>query len=304
MDVYSGSAYLSNQGWAAHAAEALFYGTRHSWFEGSGPLLMAKSWFLGFERNLKALIEGRIFLRSQWTRQADILNRVMESGQPIVVDYRGERISEMDMCWFYLTRFTNEIATSDRPIFCDLGSGCARLAWVFKQAFPNSTIICCDLPETLIGASYRLSMAYPDSRRWYFRSVAQAREDLRNPSDYDFIFLPGFAMECLPDNCLDVATNTMSLSEMRLETIGRYLEILSTALRPGGIFYTVNRSCVTPNRGHFDIPLQQFPVPPNLERIRFQERFRDIDHFSGEGSYKNGEALFRKIARTNTREVH
>lgn len=126
--------------------------------------------------------------------------------------------------------------------------------------------------------------------------MAEARETLDNPSDYDFIFLPSFAIECLPDRCLNVATNTMSLSEMRMETIERYLQILSTALRPSGIFYTVNRCRAKTNRHHVDIPLGRFPVPASLERVRLIEPFTDIDCFIGDGAYENGEALFRRMA--------
>jgi len=175
----------------------------------------------------------------------------------------------------------------------DLGGGSGRLAWVLKQMVPNATVVCCDLPETLLGSSYRLEMAFPEAKVHHFGDDAITTvEDLR---ELDFVFIPGFDLESLPSASIDVVTNTMSLSEMTPATIARYIPLIQRALVPAtGVFYTVNRSVAKTNRGgHIDVPLADYPVSEAIfETLSYTPEFKAIDHFF-DGSVQNGEAIYR-----------
>ncbi len=304
IDVYKSSPYLGSKAVISEkeVGEALFYGCRCGWLEGSGPSFLLKSWLFRdetFDENITTLIKGRTFLRSLWSeldQHLELLNEVFYVGQPLVIELKEDVISDCDLYWFYLTRIMQFLKRNrqERFVCLDLGSGYGRFAWVLKKFIPNSTIVCCDIPETLLGASYRLSVYFPEARHWYFNSSASGTE-LRNLADYDFIYLPGFAMEHLPENSLDLVVNTMSLSEMQMETVLRYIFLIEKCLKwKEGIFYTVNRSVPKQNRMHVDIPLGKFPICERaFRKLRYTDRFKEVDNFF-RASVQSGEAVFRR----------
>ena len=301
-DLYGRSPYLAESASERLLAAGLFLGARCDWLEGTGPQALVESWLRqpeNFERNVVAAIRGRSFLRGRWLKagyDSGLINRIFDAGQPIKIEYGEEIVGDCDQFWFYLTRIKEffEPAAKDRVICLDLGGGNGRFLWAFKNLFPNSTVVSCDLPETLLGASYRLSMYFPQRRHLYF-SRKSVREDLKDIASFDFVHIPSFAMGELPPACLDLVVNTNSLSEMRPETIGNYISIIGEKLKPGGVFYTVNRSVPKPNRAHVDVPLGEFPISEStFETLSYDDRFTDMDVFYRLGSVQVGEAAYRK----------
>ena len=64
------------------------------------------------------------------------------------------------------------------------------------------------------------------------------KTDLLN---YDYIILPGYLIEKLPNNFIDVFINTRSFMEMNIETVNFYFSQIHRIINETGIFYCVNR---------------------------------------------------------------
>ena len=64
------------------------------------------------------------------------------------------------------------------------------------------------------------------------------KTDLLN---YDYIILPGYLIEKLPNNFIDVFINTRSFMEMNIETVNFYFSQIHRIINKTGIFYCVNR---------------------------------------------------------------
>ncbi len=112
--------------------------------------------------------------------------------------------------------------------YLEIGAGTGYLAALAREAW-NAKIIVIDLPEILPLGFLYLHARFPEA------SFALPGE----PADADMVFLT--EGEVLADDGVDLAVNTASLGEMRPEIIARYFLLLRRVLRPGGLFFTVNR---------------------------------------------------------------
>ena len=115
-----------------------------------------------------------------------------------------------------------------------IGDGYGILAALWKQSFPNSTLILVDLGEVLLFQAHYCQRAHPNYRHVL---VGHATE----PEQADFIYCPAEEMDQLYRFQYDVAVNIVSMHEMNFPTISRYFDLLRARFHEDNLFYCCNR---------------------------------------------------------------
>ena len=132
----------------------------------------------------------------------------------------------------------NEINNRQRATILEIGSGFGALAYMMRQLVPKSTYICVDIPESLIFAALYLSR---------FNSkvcFVDENTDLSTLTSYDFVFIPNYMFHRLVESGLhvDLAINTLSMSEMLESQVNYYCEGLTRLLGKTGVFFEQNQN--------------------------------------------------------------
>jgi len=152
----------------------------------------------------------------------------------------------------------------------EIGSGTGIQALVFKKLYKKSTYYLVDFPETLALAQVFLSIVLPESKFLFFDDW-QKNSNLLNGSDYDFVFIPNYAISQVPDNIIHLAINTVSMQEMNYQTIEMYFSELRRVLTEPSLFYQCNRD---KKMDGVMIKLENYPYNPNDRHL-----FKRLDEF-------------------------
>ncbi|MBV8888924.1 MAG: putative sugar O-methyltransferase [Alphaproteobacteria bacterium] len=138
------------------------------------------------------------------------------------------RVSMLERLSHYLPR------TDEKLVVVELGSGSGNFARAFKLAYPNSTYICIDIPETLFFANLFLTANFPSIRALYISSDGPGiNNDLL---DYDFVFIPTEFAHRLDGLQADLFVNMNSLGEMTNEVIEQWFEFLQNTIHAKKVF--------------------------------------------------------------------
>ena len=175
-------------------------------------------------------------------------------GGPVVVPYKDRHLTwnvvrQAYYCW----RIHHATACDPgrRMIVLELGTGYGSQARLWKTWAPKSAYILLDIPEVLLVASFALAVHFPSMRLGFMDDVLNGDVSAEKLRSYDFVFLPHWAIERLPDFLADLTINTGSLAEMDADIVQNYLAHIQRLTRPGGHFYTCNRRKGEINTGGF-----------------------------------------------------
>jgi putative sugar O-methyltransferase len=167
-----------------------------------------------------------------------------EIGNPPYLLHEGMRLNLHDFSLIYyawqLRNFLPE-KRDERLVFVDIGGGYGGLVAKLKRLYPNSLCILFDLPEVNVIQAYYINGAFPDARIFYYIDYKSQGIKTLVPGAYDFAILPGWTISGLPGKFVDLVINTRSMMEMNLETINFYFSEIQRIVKPGGMFYCVNR---------------------------------------------------------------
>ena len=280
-------------------ASALHCGFRNDFLEGDG-LWSVRDRLFTNNHDLRRLT--LTLLKSH-----EFVNRVCPEGmlrfplstvaQPIFLEHYGAKLNAAHMLSIYeLHRLVTLFSFDPESpfVYCELGSGRGMMAHAVKWFFPRPTVILVDLPKTLLGASYFLSMNHPDARIAWSDDEGEVPLDAAALREYDMVFLPNYRIGRLQDATVDLFWNARSLSEMTTQSVANYIRNIERVTSPGGFFYSVNRSTERANRGDTDIPLDSFPIDWSKWQVLSRTREHEaIDVFFG-GSVRNGEMALRR----------
>jgi len=119
----------------------------------------------------------------------------------------------------------------------EIGSGFGGLAYLMKKIVPNSTYICVDLPESLSFAALYLSRFYDNI------CFVDETTNLEEIGKYELVFIANYMFDSLVQSGLkiDLAINTLSMSEMTSEQIRHYCQGISTMIGKMGAFFEQNQ---------------------------------------------------------------
>jgi SAM-dependent methyltransferase len=112
--------------------------------------------------------------------------------------------------------------------YLEIGAGTGYLAALVRNAW-RARITIVDLPEILPLGFLYLHRRFPEAT---FTLPGE-------PGPADFTFLT--SGDGIAPDSVDLAVNTASFGEMTPETIAGYFRILRRVVRPGAVFFTVNR---------------------------------------------------------------
>lgn len=115
----------------------------------------------------------------------------------------------------------------------EIGGGYGSLARVLKVYAPTVSYFLVDLLERLTLQAYYLSHAFPGSTFRIFD-----HDEIQGDVP-DFLLVPTWKINSLPENGIDLVINTHSLHEMTSRQIEYYVEAIHRLCR--GYFYCVNR---------------------------------------------------------------
>jgi putative sugar O-methyltransferase len=110
-----------------------------------------------------------------------------------------------------------------RLLIVELGAGYGGLARLLKLAYPDSTIVVIDIPETLFFSAGYLISSFPDAKA----TLADGRRPVDFDAD-DFVFLPVGAEGAIGRRPIDLFVNCHSLGEMPNHVIDRWFDFIQT----------------------------------------------------------------------------
>ena len=115
---------------------------------------------------------------------------------------------------------------SERNAVVEIGSGWGGLAYRFKLLFPDTTYFLIDLPETFLFSAVYLKSMFPKAHAILYGELP-FEDILIHWREYDFVFLPTFALDDFSVEKIDLAINTASFQEMTTEQVDAYSRKLS-----------------------------------------------------------------------------
>lgn len=126
----------------------------------------------------------------------------------------------------------------ERPVILEIGSGFGGLAYLMRKRVPDATYICLDLPESLMFAALYLHRFFPNLH------LADENTDWSNTARHDFLLVPNYMFHRLVDSGLrvDLAINTLSMSEMSVEQVRTYCTGLVRLIGDTGVFFEQNQN--------------------------------------------------------------
>lgn len=138
---------------------------------------------------------------------------------------------------YYATKSLSFLGQNGRCVVLELGGGFGGYAFFLHTLSKVSPVlyIDLDLPEILALASFYLMAAFPEKR---FLLFGESSNDYENLGSYDFVLLPNFEIESIPQDSIDLVFNSYSLAEMAPDTIQAYVRSFGEICR--GIIFHVN----------------------------------------------------------------
>jgi hypothetical protein len=122
----------------------------------------------------------------------------------------------------------------------EIGGGFGGMLAKMKDLFPDTKCIMFDLPEVNVCQTYYLSQRYPNARILGFKDFVQ-RGPVIFEEKADFLILPGWLIQEMPDGTANLIVNARSMMEMTPEIIDFYFSQIQRAVPVGGLFANCNR---------------------------------------------------------------
>ncbi|MCH9813436.1 MAG: putative sugar O-methyltransferase [Epsilonproteobacteria bacterium] len=159
--------------------------------------------------------------------------------------YRGQRLSDRII---YLASVMSEIkkhiplSTEKRNVIVDIGGGFGHMGRFTSTYIPNSCYILVELNEMACFGAYFLQYTFPDKKVATYLDIAQRVDEFpKLVKEYDFIILPTWCIQSLPNEFVDLYIATGSIAEMPKQYAQMYLDEIDRTLKYNGYFYSNSR---------------------------------------------------------------
>lgn len=161
-----------------------------------------------------------------------------ETGQSTIFQVGAQDLYLIFYFWQIFRASKSMIGKSSTIV--EIGGGFGGMLAKFKDSLPGTNCIIFDLPEVNAVQTYYLSQRYPNARILGFKDYVKRGTEIFEEK-FDFLILPGWIIQEMPDGSVDLAINTCSMMEMTGEIIDFYFSQLQRIVRVGGIFSCFNR---------------------------------------------------------------
>jgi hypothetical protein len=269
---------------------------RDFWRGQLGPIVSQYAYYVHFAENTEPERQQRFlefiprdyaYWKDMWREDPSVLE-VPRVGNPwglviddVLVTPRATRFDN------YSRQIVELLRDVDDPVVGEIGGGYGGIPQRTMARDPRLTWLDVDLPETLVIAAYYLKATMPD------RDVHLWREG--DPLDrdallaHDVTLAPPYAFDSIGDRSVDLFLNTFSFTEMRRETMERYVRGIHDAGRRYLLHNNVDRKGVI-QRGFERTPSSEFPI----DREVWKNLYWRFDTWQGSGGdYR--EALFERL---------
>ena len=173
-----------------------------------------------------------------------------------------------------------------RPVVGEIGAGYGILFHFISRDLSDFCYLDFDLPETLSCATYYLMKSFPEKR---FLLYGEGELDEEATREYDFIFMPSFAIRDLPNDSVDIFINMSSLGEMKPNAC---LAFVNEICRTSHGFWHMNHEYV---RNEFEdgtasLVNGEYPVPE--ESFDLVVRYIDALNAAWQGVFEPGYDIY------------
>ncbi|MFZ6011473.1 MAG: putative sugar O-methyltransferase [Bacteroidota bacterium] len=173
----------------------------------------------------------------------------------------------------------NLLDNTEEKTVAEIGGGYGGLALYLNREIKGLKYFNFDLPETLLLASYYLTLSLPDKKVFLYEGGEITPEIIKN---HDIFMLPNYLIDKFPSKAVSVFFNSFSLSEMPPETNAAYINEISRITKSYFFHNNMDRKGVV-NRGFERIPASMYPIDPK----KFTLLSAHYDLFHGHfGDYK------------------
>ena len=151
-------------------------------------------------------------------------------------------VHDLSLIYYFwqISRAADNLIETDTPIIAEIGGGYGGVISKAKKKYPKARFIIFDLPELLAVQTYYIYNAFPESKILYLKDILE-RGNKVFYEDFDFIILPGWMIDQVPDKFIDLVINMRSMMEMSLNIIDFYFTHIHRTVKTGGLLACFNR---------------------------------------------------------------
>lgn len=199
---------------------------------------------------------------SLWMQDRGVYDEIMD-----FLDAQGLEFNSGAIRWYLYAKRIAEMSEPDARLI-EIGGGAGETACFAHTLRPWRLYVAVDLPPMLANLCRNLSQRLPTARfvlnEWPTEDSAEPTVVLVDPDHVDVI----------PDDTMDWGLNFNSFMEMDRDIRDGYIALLYRVLRPGGIFWHVNRR---ENGAHVQRDGSFYDNHPLLYPYRTDDEVIDID---------------------------
>jgi len=111
--------------------------------------------------------------------------------------------------------------SKERPVVVEIGAGWGGFAYQFKKTVLNSTYVIIDLPQTILFSGVYLMTLFPNAKTFIYGQDGHISPPAPL-TEYDFVFMPHYAIKNFKPSRLDLGINMVSFQEMSTEQVRGY----------------------------------------------------------------------------------
>jgi len=206
------------------------------------------------------------------------------SPQKSLVNFGSEHfycnMHDLSLIYYFwqISRTADVLLETDTPVIAEIGAGYGGLISKAKKRYPKARFIIFDLPEPCSVQAYYIQSTYPNSKILYLKDLLE-RGDKVFDEEFDFMILPGWMIDKIPDKYIDLIINMRSMMEMSLPIIDFYFTHIHRIIKDKGLFGCFNRYIKTYKDGDIimkNYPFDEFWVPVLSQTSLFQTHIHDL----------------------------
>jgi hypothetical protein len=160
----------------------------------------------------------------------------------------------------------SDLETREQPIILEIGAGYGALALALTKIVPRCRYVICDLPESLLFSGLYLALADVEVR-------VSGPDDPITTNAAGVTLLPNYMFHRLlePVIPLDLAINTLSMSEMSEHQVRCYSAAISRMIASRGTFFEQNQ-----DSRHLGMLSSRGIIEPYFSRVKTPQPWRQL----------------------------
>ncbi len=180
--------------------------------------------------------------------------------------------------FWQISRTADVLLKTDTPVIAEIGAGYGGLISKAKKRYPKASFILFDLPEPATIQAYYIQNTYPDSKILYLKDLLERGAKVFD-EEFDFMILPGWMIDKIPDKYIDLIINMRSMMEMSSPIIDFYFIHIHRIVKENGLFGCFNRYQKTYEDGDIimkNYPFDEYWVPVLSQTSLYQGHIHDL----------------------------